>query len=165
MGPADEIVVIVDRDNRVVGEAPRREMRARRLPHRCTYIVVVNTRGELYIQRRARTKDVLPDYYEIAGGVVLAGESYEAGAARELAEELGIEGVPLARLFDFYFADEEARIWGRAFSCVHDGAIVLQEEEVESGAFMSIDDVRRLAATDRVTPDACLVLRRYLDAG
>jgi 8-oxo-dGTP pyrophosphatase MutT (NUDIX family) len=162
MRPADEIVVIVDRNNRVVGEAPRREMRARRLPHRCTYIVVSNTRGELYIQKRARTKDVLPGYHEVAGGVVLAGESYEAGAARELAEELGIRGVPLVPLFDFYFADADGRIWGRAFSCVHDGAIVLQEEEVESGAFMSRDEVRRLTATDRLTPDTRLVLRRYL---
>jgi 8-oxo-dGTP pyrophosphatase MutT (NUDIX family) len=162
MRPADEIVVVVDRNNRIVGEAPRREMRARRLPHRCTYIVVLNTRGDVYIQKRARCKDVMPGYYEVAGGVVLAGESYEVGAARELAEELGIRAVPLVRLFDFYFADEEAHIWGRAFSCVHDGAIVLQEEEVESGAFMSRADVRRLTATDRLTPDARLVLRRYL---
>jgi len=117
MGPADEIVVIVDEDNNVVGAVPRREMRARRLPHRCTYVLVFNLRGELYIQKRARTKEVLPGYYEVAGGVVLAGESYAQGAARELTEELGIRDVPLTRLFDFYFADAQARIWGRAFSC------------------------------------------------
>jgi 8-oxo-dGTP pyrophosphatase MutT (NUDIX family) len=126
---------------------------------------VFNPGGELYIQKRARTKDVLPGYYEVAGGVVLAGESYAQGAARELTEELGIRDVPLTRLFDFYFADAQARIWGRAFSCAYDGEIVLQEEEVESGAFMRVEDVRRLAATGRITPDALLVLQRHLDAG
>ena len=165
MGPADEIVAIVDEDNNVVDAVPRREVRARRLPHRCTYVLVFNSRGELYIQKRARAKDVLPGYYEVAGGVVLAGESYEAGAARELAEELGITDVLLTRLFDFYFADEQARIWGRAFSCAYDGEIVLQEEEVESGAFMRVENVLRLAATGRITPDVLLVLQRHFDAG
>ena len=45
-------------------------------------------------------RDVFPGYYDIAaGGVVLAGETYEAGARRELAEEVGIRDVPLAHQF------------------------------------------------------------------
>ena len=40
-----------------------------------------------------RAKDVYPSYYDVAvGGVVGAGESYDDGAQRELAEELGITG-------------------------------------------------------------------------
>jgi len=38
----------------------------------------------------------------------------------------------------------------------------LQEEEVESGAFMPIDDILRRAETERFTPDGLYVLRRYL---
>jgi hypothetical protein len=34
MGAAEEIIVIVDEHNQVVGAAPRHEMRAMRLPHR-----------------------------------------------------------------------------------------------------------------------------------
>lgn len=165
MGPSDEIVAIVDEQNNVVGAAPRREMRANRLPRRSTYILVFNSRGELYVQKRTPTKDVFPGYYDpVAGGVVLAGESYEDGARRELAEELGIRDAPLTRLFDFCFADERARVWGRAFSCVYDGEIVLQEEEIESGTFMGIDDCLRLAETEPVTPDGLYALRRYLGA-
>ncbi|MBI3302305.1 MAG: NUDIX domain-containing protein, partial [Deltaproteobacteria bacterium] len=122
MGVADEIVTIVDEHNTVVGAVPRREMRAGRLPHRSTYILVFNARGELYVQKRTMTKDVFPGYYDpAAGGVVLAGESYERGAVRELEEEMGIRDVPLTWLFDFYFADEHIRAWGGAFSCVYDG--------------------------------------------
>src|SRR5499427_10330210 len=115
MSAADEIVVIVDEHNNVVGAAPRREMRGQRLPHRSTYILVFNSQGALYVQKRTMTKDVFPGYYDPAtGGVVLAGESYEQSAIRELEEEMGIRQVPLTWLFDFYFADQRTRVWGGA---------------------------------------------------
>ena len=164
MDPGDEIVAIVDADNNVVGSAPRREMRAKRLPHRSTYILVFNSRGEIYVQKRTRTKDVFPGYYDpAAGGVVLAGESYMEGALRELEEEMGIRDVPLRSLFEFYHSDDKSRVWGAAFRCVYDGEVTLQEEEVESGAFMAVDEVFRAAATEPFTPDGLYVLRRYVD--
>ena len=165
MGNADEVVIIVDEENNEVGALPRQEMRVGRLPHRATYIMVFNSEGELYVQKRTQTKDVFPGYYDVAaGGVVLAGESYEEGARRELAEELGIRGTPLAMLFDFFYENEYIRLWGRAFSCVHDGNLVLQKEEIESGRFMKVDEVLRLAATEPFTPDCLYVLQRYLGA-
>jgi 8-oxo-dGTP pyrophosphatase MutT (NUDIX family) len=164
MSAADEIVTIVDEHNHVVGAISRREMRARRLPHRSTYILVFNRSGHLYVQKRTMTKDVFPGYYDpAAGGVVLAGESHEVCAKRELAEEMGIQDVPLLWHFDFYFADAHSRVWGGVFSCVYDGEIVLQEEEVESGAFLPIDDILRRAKTEPFTPDGMYVLCRYLD--
>ena len=163
MDAADELVTIVDKDNNEVGVVPRREMRSGRLRHRATYILVVNAKGELLVQKRTQTKDVFPGYYDVAaGGVVLAGESYEEGALRELEEELGIRDTPLTSLFDLYYEDEHIRLWGRAFSCEYEGQIVLQEEEVESGEFKRVEEVLRLAATERFTPDCLEVLQRYL---
>src|SRR5437870_13658653 len=162
MSTADEIVAIVDEHNNVVGAAPRRDMRAQRLPHRSTYILVFNSQGALYVQKRTMTKDVFPGYYDpAAGGVVLAGESYEESAQRELYEEMGIRDVPLTPLFTFYFADERTRVWGRVFSCVYDGEIVLQVEEVESGEFVPPDEPPQRAGTALYTPDGMSVLRRY----
>ena len=166
MGAAEEIVVIVDEHNQVVGAAPRREMRAMQLLHRSTYVLVFNSRGELYVQKRTLTKDVFPGYFDVAaGGVVLAGETYRQGAERELAEEMGIRGVPLNQLFDFYFENEHTRLWGCAFSCTYDGAVVLQEEEVESGAFVSVSDILRRAEIEPYTPDGMYVLQRYVNGG
>jgi 8-oxo-dGTP pyrophosphatase MutT (NUDIX family) len=160
---AEERVAIVDDHNQVVGEATRREMRARRLPHRSTYILVFNSRGELFVHKRTRTKDVHPGFYDpVAGGVVLAGETYEEGAARELAEELGLRSVPLRSHFDFYLADETVRVWGRAFSCVQDGPFELQPEEIESGTFLAPEEAIRRARTEPYTPDGLYVLCRFL---
>jgi isopentenyldiphosphate isomerase len=163
MSTADEIVVIVDEHNNVVGAAPRWERRAKRWPHRSTYILVFNSQGELYVQKRTMTKDVFPGYYDpAAGGVVLAGESYEEGARRELAEEMGIRDVPLTHLFTFYFADERTVVWGGVYTCVYDGEVVLQPEEVESGEFVPPEEILRRAQTALFTPDGLYVLRRYL---
>jgi len=163
MGVADEIITIVDENNRVVGSVPRREMRAKALPHRATYVLVFNSQGQLYVQKRTLTKDVFPGYYDpAAGGVVLGGEDYPQGALREVEEEMGVRGVPLAALFEFYHKDEHNRVWGAAFSCVYDGEIVLQEEEVESGSFMAIAEILRLAETEPFTPDGLYVLKRYI---
>ncbi len=166
MGSGDELVIVVDKDNQETGAVPRREMRAGGLCHRATYILVFNSKGELFVQKRTQTKDVFPGYYDVAaGGVVLAGESYEEGAVRELEEELGVKETPLNSLFDFYYEDEHIRLWGRSFSCVYDGELLLQEEEVESGEFMNVDEVFRLAETEPFTPDCLYVLRWYLGAG
>jgi hypothetical protein len=76
---------------------------------------------------------------------------------------MGICDVPLTRLFEFYFADDRARVWGEVFACVYDGAIVLQAEEVESGEFLSIDAIQHRAQSDPYTPDGLMALARYLD--
>ena len=164
MGSAEELVIIVDAANNEIGAVQRREMRAGRLTHRATYILVFNSKGQLYVQKRTLNKDVYPGYYDVAaGGVVLAGETYEEGARRELAEELGISGTQLTPLFDFYHEDEHIRLWGGAFSCVYDGELVLQEEEIANGKFMQVDEVLRLAESELFTPDCLYVLKRHLD--
>ena len=157
----DEQVLIVDRENRPVGVSPRWEMRAGGLPHRATYILIFNRAGELHVQRRTTTKDVYPGHLDpAAGGVVLAGESYEESAERELAEEMGIRGVALAAGFDFWFDEAPVRVWGRVFVCRYDGPLVLQAEEVESVCFLTPEAV--LASAEKVTPDGLEVVRRYL---
>ncbi|MFZ5763624.1 MAG: NUDIX hydrolase YfcD [Thermodesulfobacteriota bacterium] len=163
MGSSQEEVAIVDRDNRVTGSASRAEMRAQNLIHRATYILVLNRRDELFVQLRTMSKDIYPGHYDVAaGGVVLAGESYEESAARELAEELGVQGVELTPHFDFYHETADNRVWGRIFSCLHEGPFTLQAEEVAGGAFTPLAAIGELAKSHPFTPDGLLVLERFL---
>ena len=158
---ADELVVIVDEQNRVMGSATRRQMRAERLPHRATYVFVFNSAGRIYVQLRTATKDVYPSYWDLAaGGVVLAGESYEESAERELAEEMGIRGVPLEPWFEFYFEDAGSRVFGFAYSCCWDGPLELQAEEVQRVELMDVAFVLSGAPAREFTPDSLLALQR-----
>ena len=162
--PADELVILVDRANNIVGSATRRKMRAERLPHRCSYILVFNSRGELQVQKRTVIKDIYPGYWDpAAGGVMQVGETYEESATREVAEELGVRGVELRPLFDIWFEDELSCVWGRAFTCFYDGPLECQVEEVQFVEPMTPAEVlRRAAEGEQFTPDGLLVVERYL---
>lgn len=164
MKSLDEIVAIVDENNLIVDAVPRSVMRADNLPHRACYILVFNSQDKLFVQKRTQSKDVYPGYYDIAtGGVVLAGETYEESAERELAEEIGAKHIPLLKHFDFFHQDSHCRVWGRVFSCIYDGNIVLQKEEVESGDFYTVEEIMLLKDIESFTPDGLYVLYRFLD--
>jgi 8-oxo-dGTP pyrophosphatase MutT (NUDIX family) len=91
------------------------------------------------------------------------GESYEESAAREVGEELGVRGVELRPLFDMWFEDERSAVWGRAFTCVYDGPLELQVEEVQFVEPMTPSDVlRRAREGEHFTPDGLLVVERFL---
>jgi isopentenyldiphosphate isomerase len=158
--PSEEVVEIVDRDNRIVGAVQRSRMRREALPHRASYILVFNSRDELFLQKRTAIKDIYPGYWDVAaGGVVLAGESYEDSADRELAEELGVT-APLVHLFDHYYEDQINRVWGRIFRCTHDGPFTLQAEEIAFGRFFTIADALALSRSEPFTPDGVEILRK-----
>ena len=153
-----EVVAIVDERNQVVGSATRREMRERMLPHRASYVFIFNSSGELYVQRRTMTKDVYPGMLDpCAGGVVLAGESYDESAARELAEEMGISGVDLTPHGEFFHEDAGSRVFGAVYSCRWDGAVVPQPEEVAGVEMIPFDQIEARAA--EMTPDGIAASR------
>ena len=78
MGAGDELVEIVDEDDRVVEVVTRRRMRAENLRHRAVFVAVVASDGRVLIQRRSDKKDVWPGRWDLgAGGVVGVGEPYD----------------------------------------------------------------------------------------
>lgn len=92
---ADEWLDITDEHNRVVGQARRSEAYARRLRHRCVFVLARDAAGRVFVHRRATRKLVFPSMYDMfVGGVVGAGESYDYAALREAGEELGVSGLP-----------------------------------------------------------------------
>jgi 8-oxo-dGTP pyrophosphatase MutT (NUDIX family) len=159
--PGVERVDVVDEDGHVVDTVTRREMRARRLPHRSTYVLVFNRRGELFVHLRTATKDVHPSHWDVcAGGVLSAGESFDDGARRELQEELGV-AAPLEPLFAVRYEDHSTVVHGMAYRATHDGPFRLQPEEVVRGEFATLDDVVARALRQPFCPDGLAVLARY----
>ncbi|MFG6177935.1 NUDIX hydrolase [Halomonas sp. THAF12] len=160
---ADESIQLVDARNRPCGSAPRATMRRYRYWHRATYIVVRNTAGEICVQRRTLTKEVFPGGLDLAaGGVVGAGEAVHLAARRELAEELGIVGVPLRHVLEFVHAAGGHHIFGSAYLVDHDGPLRLQAEEV---AEVSWHSPAEALALDGVTPDTRQAVEALWRAG
>jgi isopentenyldiphosphate isomerase len=157
----EELVDVIDDAGNTIGTVTRREMRTRRLPHRCVYVLVLNRHGELFVHLRTATKDVYPLHWDVAvGGVLAAGESFDAGARREVAEELGIAVDP-EPLCPFRHADTFTVVQAMVYRVRHDGPFRLQPEEIVRGAFQALDAVAASAARLPFCPDGLAVLAEY----
>jgi isopentenyldiphosphate isomerase len=153
--PGDEMVDVVDEQDRVVGTVTRREMRARGLLHRCTYVLVRNAAGQVLVHRRTETKDVFPGAYDLfAGGVCAAGEGYPECARRELAEELGITGAPLRFLLRHRYGGPGGQAWGAVYEVRWDGPVRPQASEVAWSAWVDPAELQRMLAEREFCPDS-----------
>jgi len=158
----EEVGVLVDDDDRVIGTAPRGEIRTRNLPHRGVAIIVRNPGGDIYVHRRTPAKDVFPDMYDmVVGGMVSAGESYEEAARRELAEEVGIEGVEPSFLLKHRYRGDKNNAWISFYEVVWPGPIRHQEEEISWGAYMTEKEIVAKLREWQFAPDHLEVFDRY----
>jgi isopentenyldiphosphate isomerase len=159
---ANELVDVVDEEGRAIGTVTRGEMRGRRLRHRCVYLLVFNGRGDLFIHLRTPAKDVFPSHWDVTvGGVLAAGESFDAAAVREGREELGVALAPEPS-FSFHYADERSAVDGMVYRAVHDGPFRLQVEEIVRGEFVPVEEALARADRDPFCPDGLAVLREFL---
>ncbi len=136
-------------------------MRARRLPHRATYVLVFNRRGELFVHLRAAGKDIYPSHWDVAaGGIPLAGESFDECAQREVREELGVDVAP-APLFPFRYADDRTIVHGMVYRALHEGPFTLQPDEVVRGEFVPLTEISTRTAREPFCPDGLAALHEY----
>ena len=142
MDDSSELFDVVDSENRVIGQDTRGEVHAKGLLHRSVHIWVFNSRGELFLQKRAMTKDENPGYWDSsAAGHLNAGEGYRTSAHRELMEELGISGE--LRFFMKFPACRET-YWEHVetYLCTTDQKITINPMEISEGRFWPIPDLK-----------------------
>ena len=135
VSPESERFPVVDEEDRILGDAPRGEVHGNNLRHRAVHILIFNTLGELFLQKRSRWKDRHPQLWDSsAAGHVEAGEEYDETAVRELEEELGIK-TELTRVAKLPSSERT----GQEFICLyrgeHDGPFTLAKSEIEYGEF------------------------------
>jgi isopentenyldiphosphate isomerase len=161
----EELVDIVDDDDRVIATVARREMRAKRLMHRSVGIAVMSAEGRLLVHRRSALKDVWPGWWDIAaGGVVTAGESYEQAARRELAEELGVVGVQLEYIGSGRFVDQNVAEICHGYRVVHDGPFTFNDGEVVEVRWVTFAELEDMRLTHQFLPDSITLLLPLLRA-
>jgi isopentenyl-diphosphate delta-isomerase type 1 len=166
-----EVLDVIDEHDEVVGRAPRSECHRKMLRHRAIQVFVFDEQGNIFVQRRSKSKDSYPGMLEAScAGHVQSGEAYRQAAARELAEELGIthREHELQELFRFKLraAPEHELVAQFSIRCTCTGK--LQKGEVESGGFVPWNEfVARLEKNPQeFTPATVAAVQLYQkDAG
>ena len=151
---ADEAVEVVDVDGVVERLVTRAEMRAQRLRHRCTYVVVLDHADRLVVHQRASWKDVWPSRWDVAfGGVAAVGEDWLAAARRELREEAGVDAV-LRQAGGGPYDDLDVSVMGRVFVARHDGPFTFPDGEVVASERVPLARLDELLAERSWCPDS-----------
>jgi isopentenyl-diphosphate delta-isomerase len=162
----NEIFDVVDARDRVIGQATRPEVHARHLRHRAVHILLFNRNGDIFIQKRAASKDTFPGRYDSsASGHLSSGETYDACALREVREELGLTIAPAG--LQKHFKIEAGKQTGWEFVWTYSARTgempLVNPQEIESGAFWSPDQVRARLGThpDEFAPSFRLVFGEF----
>jgi isopentenyl-diphosphate delta-isomerase type 1 len=138
-----EIFDVVNERDEVVGRQSRDEVHRLGLMHRAVHVLVFNSRGQVFLQKRSMKKDRQPGLWDSsASGHVDSGEDYDACAVREVREEIGLQlkAVP-QRLFKLVASPEtdQEHVW--VYRCTSEGPFTLNEDEIERGGWFAPDEV------------------------
>lgn len=92
----EELVDIINEQDEVLKVVPRHVMRQEQLPHRATYVVVMNSQKRMLVELRTLSKDYAPGLLDACvGGVVQSGEDPILSSRREVEEEIGVDSEHL----------------------------------------------------------------------
>jgi len=161
--PDNDLLILVDANDKEIGTAGKLDAHQRGLKHRAISALVKNSAGEFLLQRRSLAKYHSGGLWTNACCSHPYPEENAADAAkRRLAEEMGIT-CPLQPLFRFSYRaavpgglieDEVVHVFGG----VHDGPVVPDPAEVDSYKWIALPDLKK---DIRTQPDAYTVWFRH----
>lgn len=150
-----EMLPLVDGQGNVFAQAPRNYCHGGAKPlHPVVHLHVLNRKGELYLQQRAATKDLLPLYWDTAvGGHVSYGEYIMEALFRESSEELGLMDYnPIwIRTYEFESATERELVF--VFAAVGSFKITPDREELAGGRFWTESEIEEAMGKGVLTPN------------
>lgn len=165
----EEIFDVVDDLDVPIGRAPRSEVHRRGLKHRAVHVLVFNSRGEVFLQKRSKLKDCFPGTWDSsASGHLAPDEPYDTCAVREVQEELGWTPAQTPeRLFRLEACAETGQEFLWVYWTPGEGPFRLHPEEIETGGWFTPATVSSWIATrPRDFAGAMpLIWRRLLQTG
>jgi isopentenyldiphosphate isomerase len=154
---AEEILPVIDEKGRVLGSAKRSVFHfnsEKKILHPVVHMHVFNLSGEIFLQKRLKTKEVQPDKWDIAvGGHVGYGESIEQALIREAHEEIGLTDFLPKFTGQYLWETEIEKEMVFTFHCVTNQVPQINEAEVSEGRFWSREELKRTTGKNIFTPN------------
>jgi isopentenyl-diphosphate delta-isomerase type 1 len=164
----DELFDVVNDRDEVIGQLPRREVHRHGLRHRAVHVLIFNSNGEVFLQKRSAKKDTFPQRWDSsAAGHLNPGEAYDSCAVREVKEELGfvLPCVP-ERILRIDACEETGQEFVWVYRCAAEGPFTLHPDEVETGKWFTPEHVSRWIrnSPDEFAPSLVCIWRKLHSA-
>ena len=158
-----EYFPVVTAEGEVVGKALRQDCHnGSHILHPVVHLHVFSSKGELYLQRRAMHKDLLPGYWDTAvGGHVMYGETILQALAREVQEEIGITDFTPEHVETYRYDSTRESEMVHVYRAIYDGPFHWNDGEVMDGRFWSIGELRETLGQGILTPNLEMELQRF----
>jgi len=154
-GKTIEWLPVVNENGEVVAQAPRAFIhREGGVLHPVVHLQIINRLGEIYLQKRAKTKDLLPGYWDTAvGGHISYGETSWEALFREAGEELGLSEFNPVFLMTYINESPRERELVFVYAIVGNFTPVPDGDEVEEGAYWPESRIESCLGTGVLTPN------------
>lgn len=143
----EEIIDIVNENDEVIGQLPKRIVHLKKgILHREIGVVVVDNNNRVLIQQRSFKKKLFPGEWTVSAvGHVPSGLTPEEAAHKELLEELGID-TQLSFIEKRKYISGDHVSFGYLFKGVVDENVKLtiNKKEVEQAKFVSKEEVMNM---------------------
>ena len=158
-----EYFPLVTEQGELIGQASRQDCHnGSFLLHPVVHLHVFSSKGELYLQRRAMHKDLLPGYWDTAvGGHVIYGETIQQALLREVQEEIGITDFTPKHLETYRYDSSRESEMVHVYKAIYDGPFHWNDGEVMDGRFWSVDELRLAMGKGILTPNLEMELQRF----
>jgi 8-oxo-dGTP pyrophosphatase MutT (NUDIX family) len=147
---ADELLDIIDKDDRITGRAAKSVVHDKGLRHRVSAVLLRRHDNRYLIPTASEIKAEAGRLYHSAAGHVLSGESYLDCAKRELLEETGLEAGVIEYLGSFWFEKDyparKERERFEVYEAIYEdgmGRVKLNEEQVNE-RWLSLPELRSI---------------------
>ena len=150
----EELFPVVDEEGNILDAATRGECHNGSMKlHPVVHLHVMNSQGELYLQKRPLWKDIQPGRWDTSvGGHVDLGENVDRALRREAREELGITEFVPEQLYRYVFESTRERELVYSFCTVYEGEI-RPSEELDGGRFWTAEEIRTNLGRGVFTPN------------
>jgi len=137
-----EQIIEVDENNQQIGLRPRTDFFGKKFIHRSVHLIIFNSKNEILLQLRSRTKKLYPNLITYSVDGTVANESYEECIQREVKEELGIS-LKVKRLFTFPCFDEYDKAWRCVFVGKTDKKLTPDPRETQELKWVTPDELKK----------------------
>jgi isopentenyldiphosphate isomerase len=153
---SDELFPVVDEEGNEISVAPRSLCHdgKSKLLHPVVHLHLFNKKGDLFLQKRAMTKDLFPGRWDTSvGGHISPGESVEEALKRETLEELGLKNFRYQLKWKYIWESPRERELVYSLTGNSEEIPVINPEEIDDGRYWTKQEIEENIGKEVFTPN------------